>query len=74
VVGLFAAQRYEALAEAAKELDQLESQADDVKEDILDQVSLGGVFPIHRADLARLVASMDNIANLARGLRSPLDT
>ena len=67
VVELFAAQRYEALAEAAKELDRLESQADDVKEAILDQVSLGGVFPIHRADLARLVSSMDNIANLATG-------
>jgi predicted phosphate transport protein (TIGR00153 family) len=67
VVELFAAQRYEALAEAAKELDRLESQADDVKEAILDQVCLGGVFPIHRADLARLVASMDNIANLATG-------
>ena len=67
VVERFAAQRYEALAEAAKELDQLESRADDAKEVILDQVSLGGVFPMHRADLARLVGSMDNIANLATG-------
>lgn len=67
VVELFAAQRYDALAQEAKELDRLESQADDVKESILDQLCLGGVFPIHRADLARLVASMDNIANLATG-------
>jgi predicted phosphate transport protein (TIGR00153 family) len=67
VVERFAAERYEALAEEAKELDALESRADDAKEAILDQVSLGGVFPMHRADLARLVASMDNIANLATG-------
>jgi predicted phosphate transport protein (TIGR00153 family) len=67
VVGLFAAQRYDELALAAKELDRLESVADDTKEGILDQVSLGGVFPMHRADLARLVGSMDNIANLATG-------
>jgi uncharacterized protein len=67
VVGQFAARRYDELAQAAKELDQLESAADDTKEGILDQVSLGGVFPMHRADLARLVGSMDNIANLATG-------
>ena len=67
VVERFAAQHYEALADEAKELDRLESRADDAKETILDQVSLGGVFPMHRADLARLVASMDNIANLAAG-------
>ena len=67
VVGQFAAQRYDALALEAKELDRLESAADDTKEGILDQLSLGGVFPMHRADLARLVGSMDNIANLATG-------
>jgi len=67
VVARFVADRYDELAEAAKELDQLESAADDAKEAILDQVSLGGVFPMHRADLARLVGSMDNIANLATG-------
>jgi predicted phosphate transport protein (TIGR00153 family) len=67
VVERFAADQYEELAESAKELDQLESLADDTKEAILDQVSLGGVFPMHRADLARLVGSMDNIANLATG-------
>jgi len=67
VVELFTAQKYDELAKAARELDELESRADDVKETILDQVSLGGVFPIHRSDLARLVASMDNIANLAAG-------
>ncbi len=67
IVVQFAAQRYEALAQASDELDELESLADDTKEAILDQVSLGGVFPIHRADLARLVGSMDSIANLATG-------
>jgi predicted phosphate transport protein (TIGR00153 family) len=67
VVERFAAEHYEALAESAKELDALESLADDAKEAILDQVTLGGVFPIHRSDLASLVGSMDNIANLATG-------
>ena len=52
---------------SAKELDALESEADDAKEAILDRLSLGGVFPMHRADLARLVGSMDSIANLAAG-------
>jgi predicted phosphate transport protein (TIGR00153 family) len=68
VVQGFAADRYDDLASAAKELDKLESEADDAKEAILDQLSLGGVFPMHRADLARLVGSMDNIANLATGV------
>jgi predicted phosphate transport protein (TIGR00153 family) len=67
VVERFAAEDYEELAQSAKEMDQLESVADDTKEAILDRVSLGGVFPIHRADLARLVGSMDKIANLAAG-------
>jgi uncharacterized protein len=67
VVERFASENYEELAQSAKQMDQLESSADDTKEAILDQVSLGGVFPMHRADLARLVGSMDNIANLAAG-------
>jgi predicted phosphate transport protein (TIGR00153 family) len=68
VVKRFVADRYDELDEAAKELDVLESTADDAKQAILDQVSLGGVFPMHRADLARLVGSMDSIANLATGV------
>ncbi|MCL5734499.1 MAG: DUF47 family protein [Actinobacteria bacterium] len=67
VVGRFVADRYEELDESAKELDALESEADNTKEAILDRLSLGGVFPMHRADLARLVGSMDGIANLAAG-------
>lgn len=67
VVELFAQDKYSELAEAAIEMDELESQADDTKETLLDQITQGGVFPIHRADLARLLASMDNIANLAAG-------
>lgn len=67
LVERFAADRYEELAESACELDQLESRADDTKEAILDHLSLGTVFPMHRADLARLVGSMDSIANLATG-------
>ena len=67
VVQRFVDDRYEELEESAKELDALESKADDVKEHILDRLSLGGVFPMHRADLARLVGSMDSIANLSAG-------
>jgi predicted phosphate transport protein (TIGR00153 family) len=67
IVERFAADKYEELEESAKELDALESAADDTKEDILDRLYSGGVFPMHRADLARLVSSMDNIANLSAG-------
>jgi len=67
VVERFASDRYEELEESARELDELESQADDAKEALLDRLSLGTVFPLHRADLSRLVGSMDSIANLAAG-------
>jgi predicted phosphate transport protein (TIGR00153 family) len=67
VVERFASDRYEELEESARELDALESAADDTKEDILDRLSLGGVFPMNRADLSRLVGSMDSIANLSAG-------
>jgi predicted phosphate transport protein (TIGR00153 family) len=67
VVERFAADRYEDLATSAKEMDLLESEADTTKEAILDRLSLGGVFPMNGADLARLVDVMDMIANLAAG-------
>jgi predicted phosphate transport protein (TIGR00153 family) len=67
VVEGFASDEYEQLEESARELDALESAADDTKEQILDLLSLGTVFPMNRADFSRLVASMDNIANLAAG-------
>lgn len=67
VVERFAADRYEELAESACELDRLESAADDTKEAILDRLAVGAMFPMGRADLARLVGSMDGIANLAAG-------
>lgn len=67
VVDRFVADRYDELGEASCELDALESEADTAKEAILDRLSLGGVFPMHRADLARLVGSMDSIANLSAG-------
>jgi len=63
----FAADRYEELEQAACELDRMESRADDAKEAILDQLAVESRFPLGRADLARLVGSMDNIANLATG-------
>ncbi len=70
VVERFATDRYEELAQAAQELDRLESKADDTKEAILDLLAVGTIFPMGRADLARLVSSMDSIANLAAGLRT----
>jgi len=67
LVERFACDAYDELAEAAHELDLLESSADDTKEAILDRLAVGSMFPMNRADLARLVASMDSIANLAAG-------
>ena len=67
VVERFANDRYEELAESARELDQLESAADGTKETILDKLASEAIFPLSRADLARLVGSMDGIANLAAG-------
>jgi predicted phosphate transport protein (TIGR00153 family) len=67
VVERFAADQYDELADAAGELDALESAADDTKDSILDRLSMGGIFPMNRADLSRLVTSMDSINNLAAG-------
>jgi predicted phosphate transport protein (TIGR00153 family) len=67
VVERFATDQYEELGESARELDALESAADDTKDAILDRLSLGGVFPMNRADLSRLVGSMDSINNLSAG-------
>jgi len=67
MVERFAADHYEALEESAAELDRLESAADDTKEALLDRLAVGTMFPMGRADLARLVGSMDAIANLAAG-------
>lgn len=63
----FVADDYESLAATAAALDRLESAADDRKADILDKLAGGGVFTMGRADLSRLVASMDAIANYAAG-------
>jgi predicted phosphate transport protein (TIGR00153 family) len=67
VVERFASDQYDELETSARELDQLESAADDTKEAILDRLALGGIFPMNRADLSRLVGSMDSINNLAAG-------
>jgi predicted phosphate transport protein (TIGR00153 family) len=67
VVERFASDQYEELEASARELDALESAADDTKDAILDRLSMGGVFPMNRADLSRLVTSMDSINNLSAG-------
>lgn len=67
MVERFANDRYDELADSARELDRLESSADDTKDAILDRLASGAVFPLSRADLARLIGSIDAIANLAAG-------
>lgn len=67
VVRHFAADEYDDLAAAVVALDELESRADDGKEEIADRLAMGGVFFMGRGDLARLVTSMDRIANYAVG-------
>jgi uncharacterized protein len=67
VVERFANDQYEELEASARELDALESAADDTKEAILDRLSMGGIFPMNRGDLSRLVTSMDSINNLSAG-------
>ena len=63
----FAEGRYDELERQVEELDHLESQADDRKHEIADALATGGMFFIGRADLARLVRSMDDVANYAAG-------
>jgi predicted phosphate transport protein (TIGR00153 family) len=67
VMQRFVHDEYSELDAAACELDTLESEADDLKAEILDRLAMGGVFFMGRADLARLVTSMDGIANYAVG-------
>jgi predicted phosphate transport protein (TIGR00153 family) len=67
VMQRFVHDEYSELDQAAAELDALESEADDAKAEILDSLAIGGVFFMGRADLARLVTSMDGIANYAAG-------
>jgi predicted phosphate transport protein (TIGR00153 family) len=67
VMQRFVHDEYSELDQAACELDALESEADDLKAEILDRLAIGGVFFMGRADLARLVTSMDGIANYAAG-------
>jgi predicted phosphate transport protein (TIGR00153 family) len=67
VVQVFATGDQGGLSEAVAELDRLESEADDSKQHIADALAAGGVFLMARADLMRLVGSMDGIANYAVG-------
>ena len=71
VVERFAADQYDELEASAKELDALESAADDTKEAILDRLSLGGIFPMNRADLSRLVGVHGQHQQPGRRCRRP---
>jgi predicted phosphate transport protein (TIGR00153 family) len=67
VVTAYVEDRYDDCANAVAELDRLESEADDRKQQIADELARGGVFFLSRADLARLTTSVDMIANAAVG-------
>lgn len=67
VVKFFCADACEAMERSAGEMDQLESQADDMKREILSGLMARGFIPISRADLYRLVTGLDKIANFATG-------
>ena len=69
-VELFTRGTFDELGPLAQELDTLENQADEVKETIIEHLSLGTIFPLHRVNLARLISSMDRIANLTTGAAS----
>lgn len=63
----FAAGSTSELQESAVEIDLLESKADKLKAEMLDRLSMGGIFFMATADVSRLITSMDKIANLAVG-------
>jgi predicted phosphate transport protein (TIGR00153 family) len=67
VVVSYVEDRYDDCANAVVELDRLESEADDRKQEIADELSRGGVFFLGRGDLARLTTSLDIVANYAVG-------
>lgn len=67
VVKFFTADACEAMERSSGEMDQLESQADDMKREILTGLMSRGFIPISRADLYRLVTGLDKIANFATG-------
>jgi predicted phosphate transport protein (TIGR00153 family) len=67
VVISYVEDRYDDCANAVEELDRLESEADDRKQEIADQLSRGGVYFLGRGDLARLASSLDIVANYAVG-------
>ncbi len=67
MVRCFAAGATTELHAAAMEIDRLESKADVLKAEMLDRLSMGGLFFMATADVSRLVTSMDKIANLAVG-------
>lgn len=67
VVKAYVEDRYDDCSNAVREMDRLESEADDRKQEIADELSRGGVFFLSRGDLARLTTSIDAIANAAAG-------
>src|SRR3990170_3055626 len=67
VVKFYVADAYDAMEEAAGELDAMESECDEMRRDILGNLYSAGFFPINRVDLMRLVNGLDRIANYATG-------
>ncbi len=67
VVKFYCADAYEAMEQAAGELDEMESRCDRMRREILSGLYSSGFFPISRVDLLRLVNGLDHIANHATG-------
>lgn len=67
VVKYYCADAYDAMEDAAGDLDAMESKCDDMRRDILAGLYSSGFFPISRVDLLRLVNGLDHIANYATG-------
>lgn len=67
VVKFYCADAYEAMEDAAGDLDAMESRCDEMRRSILGNLYSAGFFPISRVDLLRLVNGLDHIANHATG-------
>ncbi len=67
VVESYVADDYQSMNRKVEEMERLEDEADDRKQEIADRLSVSGAFHIGRGDLARLVTSLDIIANYAVG-------
>lgn len=55
-------------SELLKDIDKIESDADDIRREILEDISKGELNPSVRMDLSHLVKRIDDVANCANGV------